>query len=188
MGCVRPSSSLPASDIGERRKYMVAVRILNSVVSPKLRNERFKRSKSAIPKAVPKPIIGPISGDISIAPIITAVLLTFSPSEATNIAQISIHSLVPRNTTSSRMESNTASSSSLSRLKSKSRDKYSFHCFQRTASFTAMGCSLPATGSSARTSLSATSSSSSVVETCTGGSLRLSFSSAIFLYFLFYSL
>ena len=47
----------------------------------------------------PMPIIGPINGDISIAPIITAVELTFNPREATKIAKIKIHKFVPLNTT-----------------------------------------------------------------------------------------
>ena len=41
-------------------------------------------------------MMGPISGDMSIAPMITAVELTFSPSEAMKIAVIRIHRLAPR--------------------------------------------------------------------------------------------
>ena len=38
-------------------------------------------------------MMGPINGDMSIAPMITAVELTFSPSEAMKIAVIRIHRL-----------------------------------------------------------------------------------------------
>ncbi len=44
----------------------------------------FSNSKSLIPTDSPMPMIGPISGEISMAPMITAVELTLSPSEATN--------------------------------------------------------------------------------------------------------
>ena len=46
-------------------------------------------------KAKPLLSIGPISGEINIAPIITAVELTFKPTEATIIAQAKIHKLAP---------------------------------------------------------------------------------------------
>jgi hypothetical protein len=40
-------------------------------------------------------MIGPISGEMSIAPIITAVELTFKPKDAINTAKISIQRLEP---------------------------------------------------------------------------------------------
>lgn len=46
-----------------------------------------------MPKANPAPIIGPIRGEINIAPIITAVEFTFSPIEATIIAQAKIQNI-----------------------------------------------------------------------------------------------
>jgi len=55
----------------------------------------LNKSKSAIPRANPIPMIGPISGEISIAPIITAVELTFKPKDAINTAKISIQRLEP---------------------------------------------------------------------------------------------
>jgi hypothetical protein len=39
--------------------------------------------------------MGPINGEMSIAPIITAVEFIFNPTEATKIANIKIHKLVP---------------------------------------------------------------------------------------------
>lgn len=50
-----------------------------------------------MPTPRPIPIIGPISGEMSIAPIITAVELTFNPREANRMAKIRIHSFVPVN-------------------------------------------------------------------------------------------
>ena len=62
-----------------------------------------------MPTDNPKPQIGPISGDISMAPIMTAVELTFSPTDAIMIAKASTHTLVPRNSTSALMLSIVAS-------------------------------------------------------------------------------
>ena len=104
------------------RKKTVAVTTLNSVVMRKLFNERFISSKSFSPTDSPTPMIGPISGEISMAPIITAVELTFSPSEAIKMANINIHRLAPLNSTPLRMDSTVSSSLSLSLRKS----RYSF--------------------------------------------------------------
>ena len=87
-------------------------------MKPKLRSERFSNSKSLIPTDSPMPMIGPISGEISMAPMITAVELTLSPSEATNVAKISTHRFVPLNSTPLRMLSTTSSSEALSALRS----------------------------------------------------------------------
>ena len=48
-------------------------------------------------RATPIPTIGPISGEISMAPIITAVELTFRPIDAMNIAHAKIQRLAPLN-------------------------------------------------------------------------------------------
>ena len=68
-----------------------------------MRNERFMRSKSWMPTARPMPMIGPMSGDMSMAPMITAVELVFSPSDAMNMATMRMRMFVPRNETPSRM-------------------------------------------------------------------------------------
>ena len=47
----------------------------------------------------PIPIMGPIKGDMSIEPIMTAVEFTLSPNDATKMAKMSTHKLVPRKTT-----------------------------------------------------------------------------------------
>jgi hypothetical protein len=57
--------------------------------------DRRSKARSLIPRPNPIPIIGPIKGDINIAPIITAVEFTFSPSEAIKMAKIRIQRLVP---------------------------------------------------------------------------------------------
>lgn len=55
----------------------------------------LNNSKSNIPKLNPAPKIGPINGEISIAPIITAVELTFKPTDAMMMAHANIHKLEP---------------------------------------------------------------------------------------------
>ena len=52
---------------------------------------------SLVPRARPMPIIGPINGDTSIAPIITAVELTFSPTEAMTMEKARIQTFGPLN-------------------------------------------------------------------------------------------
>ena len=70
-----------------------------------------------MPTASPMPIMGPMSGDTSIAPIITAVELTFRPSEAMNMAKISTHSVEPRKLTPSLISLIISSSFSTENLK-----------------------------------------------------------------------
>ena len=48
-----------------------------------------------MPTANPMPMIGPINGEISMAPIITAVELTFSPNDAIRMAKISTQRFAP---------------------------------------------------------------------------------------------
>ena len=57
---------------------------------------RFSISKSLVPRAKPIPMMGPIRGEMSIAPMMTAVELTLSPSEAMRMAKMSTHRLPPR--------------------------------------------------------------------------------------------
>lgn len=64
----------------------------------------------------PMPIIGPINGDINMAPMMTAVEFTFKPSDATKMANISTHKLVPRKTTPLSILVITVCRSSFSRL------------------------------------------------------------------------
>ena len=64
-------------------------------------------------------MIGPIKGDINMAPMITAVELTFSPKEAMKMANIRIQRLVPLNSTPLRIDSTVTASLSLSLPKSK---------------------------------------------------------------------
>ena len=69
--------------------------MLNTVATSRFLNERFISGKSYCAAPSPSPRIGPISGEMSIAPMITAVELTFSPIEAMNVAKMSVHSLTP---------------------------------------------------------------------------------------------
>ncbi len=68
-------------------------------------------------------MMGDMSGEISIAPMITAVELTLSPTEATTIAKIRTQRFAPRNSAPSRRRRSMDSSSarSASRLKSERR-------------------------------------------------------------------
>lgn len=93
--------------------------MLTSTMKPKLRTERFSRSKSLMPTDSPMPMIGPISGEMSIAPMMTAVELTFRPKEATNVANISTQRFVPRKSTPRQILSTTSSCRALSSPRSK---------------------------------------------------------------------
>ena len=67
------------------KKNVNEVAKLKPIITPKLIKERFRVSISLIPIDSPIPRIGPINGDISIAPITTAVELTFNPIDAINM-------------------------------------------------------------------------------------------------------
>ena len=90
--------------------------VSNPTIVAKLRLTKERRSseKSLIPAPYPIPMIGPISGDMSIAPMMTAVELTLRPIEATKIANIKIHRVAPRISTSLRIRSSITSSSAIS--------------------------------------------------------------------------
>ena len=80
-----------------------------------------------MPTASPMPMIGPISGDMSMAPIITAVEFTLSPSDAMNIAKTRTHSVAPWNDTPALILRIVSSSFSLSGMALK-------YFFQKTCS------------------------------------------------------
>ena len=61
------------------------------------RMDALRRTASFVPRARPIPMIGPISGEMSIAPIITAVELTFRPTEAIMTEKARIQTLGPLN-------------------------------------------------------------------------------------------
>ena len=77
----------------------MAVSTLMSVATAKLRQAFLKSSMSLMPMASPIPMIGPMSGDISMAPMMTAVELTFRPNDAMKMAKMSTHRLAPRKLT-----------------------------------------------------------------------------------------
>jgi len=58
---------------------------------------------SFTPSPSPIPIIGPMRGEISMAPIITAVEFTFSPTDAMIMENARIHTFGPLNATLLRM-------------------------------------------------------------------------------------
>ena len=92
--------------------------MLTSTMKPKFRSERFSRSKSLMPTEKPMPMMGPMSGEISMAPMMTAVELTLSPNEATNVAKMSTHRFMPRNSAPRQMFSSTSRWSAPSACKS----------------------------------------------------------------------
>jgi hypothetical protein len=100
-------------------KYRHDVATLNSVAIIRLWNDLFISSKSCTPTARPMPIIGPISGEMSMAPMMTAVELTFSPNDAINIATMSIRILTPRNETPSRIAASASACGNRKSVRSK---------------------------------------------------------------------
>ena len=66
---------------------------LKATIAPKFIKDFFKVSKSLIAIESPTPKIGPIRGAISMAPITTALELTFNPIEAIRIENIRIHAV-----------------------------------------------------------------------------------------------
>ena len=65
------------------------------IITSRFLNADLIRGVSLVPRPRPMPIIGPISGDTSIAPMITAVELTFRPTEASTIAHTRIQTFGP---------------------------------------------------------------------------------------------
>ena len=63
-------------------KNRLEVTKLNTIITPKFNNDLLSVSMSFMPMDKPIPNIGPINGEISMAPITTAVELTFKPIEA----------------------------------------------------------------------------------------------------------
>lgn len=92
---MRASSSHWASLNGLSRKYRNDTTRLINVAIKRFLIDFFNSGKSNVPKAKPAPKIGPINGEINMAPMITAVELTFSPTEAMTIAQANIQALAP---------------------------------------------------------------------------------------------
>ena len=69
--------------------------MLITVAMAKFFAARRRSWKSLMPMASPMPMIGPIRGEISMAPMMTAVELTLSPSDAMKMAKISTQRLAP---------------------------------------------------------------------------------------------
>lgn len=79
--------------------------MLNRVAISRFLNDFLIKGKSYCAVPSPTPRIGPISGEMSIAPMITAVELTFKPIEAMSVAKIKVHRLTPLNITPRRTAS-----------------------------------------------------------------------------------
>ena len=111
VGRVRANSSDCASLNGETRKYSVEVTKLMATMIRKLRNDRLSNSSSNVPMESPTPKMGPIIGEINMAPIITGIELTFSPTEAITIATNKMYMFGPRKGMFLRMFSSAACTS-----------------------------------------------------------------------------
>ena len=116
VGFVLANNSLPASSIGEIRKYSAEDATAMPVATPKLTKDFRTVAASLIPTPSPKPMIGPINGEISMAPMTTAVESTFRPMLAITIENTKIQTLNPRNSMSFLMPSMVASDSARSRI------------------------------------------------------------------------
>ena len=98
VGLVRASSSVGSARFsGDRRKKRQdAVRLIKTIVRRFL-NDSFIRLMLFVPIDRPTPSIGPMTGEMSMAPIMTAVEFTFSPTDAMMMAKVRIHTFAPRN-------------------------------------------------------------------------------------------
>ncbi|KAF5033624.1 hypothetical protein DSECCO2_604770 [anaerobic digester metagenome] len=96
VGLVLARSSVGSSRLSGdiMKKSVDAIRLMTTII-PRFLRERLRSKESFIPTAIPVPMIGPISGEISMAPIITGVEFTLSPTEATITANARIQTLGP---------------------------------------------------------------------------------------------
>ena len=91
VGLVLAKSSVGFSSFsGDNKKYKVeTIRQIITIIN-KLSAAFLRRVVSFTPKLYPIANIGPISGDINIAPIMTGIELTFSPTDAMTMAKARI--------------------------------------------------------------------------------------------------
>ncbi len=108
----------------------------NPAAMTRLRTHRLISSKSCTPTPSPMPMIGPMSGEMSMAPMMTAVELVFSPSDAMNIATMRMSMFVPRNDTPSRI----AASASACGTRSSRVKKLTKKSVSRFVNFTFIVC------------------------------------------------
>src|SRR6056300_1514025 len=123
VGFVRANNSFEASEIGLIRKYKDEAKSPIPTATPRFFALLESSLKSLMPELSPIPIIGPMSGEINMAPITTAVELTFSPMEAMMMLKIKIHRVNPRNSTSFLMPSIVAVGSARSIIEKRSPKK-----------------------------------------------------------------
>lgn len=71
--------------------------MLSNAIMPRCLLLLRRSPVSFMASAKPTPMIGPIKGDMSIAPMTTGIEFTFSPTLAMIIANMRIHTLLPRN-------------------------------------------------------------------------------------------
>ena len=96
LGVVLAKSSVGFASLrGVIRKYRVEAKILINTIISRFLNPFLIRRGSLTPSPSPTPKIGPMSGEMSIAPIITAVELTFRPTDATIIENARIQTFGP---------------------------------------------------------------------------------------------
>ena len=78
--------------------------MLMDTIIRKFSIDSLTRRLSWMPRPKPKPWMGPITGEMSMAPIMTGIELTFSPTEAIMIAQARMNTLCPLNAMFLRMD------------------------------------------------------------------------------------
>jgi len=100
VGVVRASNSYCSSLRGVIKKYKVEMGTEKNTGVAKFLIDFLSSTKSKRPIDKPMPSIGRISGEINRAPMITAVLLVFRPTDSIQMEQISIQRLMPLNSTS----------------------------------------------------------------------------------------
>ena len=96
VGFVLASSSVGLDRLrGVMRKYRKEAMRLITIITRRFLSDDFSRDVSLIPSPSPMPKIGPIRGEMSIAPMITGMELTFSPTEAITMENAKIQTFAP---------------------------------------------------------------------------------------------
>ena len=95
---MRASNSVGfTSESGERIKNSVEAAKEMITITRRFLAADLRRSRSLVPRDKPMPMMGPMRGETSMAPMMTAVELTLSPTEASTMAKARIQTLGPRN-------------------------------------------------------------------------------------------
>lgn len=144
VGFVLARSSVGFSSFsGDSAKYSVDANILMVTIVNRFNRDDLSSLKSLVPKDSPMPTIGPISGDISMAPMMTGMELTLSPTDAMMMANAKMYTFGPLNVCPLLMDSTAASGSMCSlswiRLLRRSNVLF-FFCLILSSKFILISC------------------------------------------------